>query len=508
MGYTHASTPRERMAWVSYVLAHAGEYGVVTALSRAARVSRQTLYAWAARGQAALEQAFQPPEATSGGDARLERDILTLLVEGHARVRGIQRCLGQVGGRAVSLGTISAVVGEAERRALALVATLAPPDARAIALDEIYGRDRHAAYLNIVDVESGAVWAAEGPVSVDGETWILALWLAQERGLRWQTTATDGGTAMEQALRTVDPHGRAQRDVWHVLHQCGQVQGRLDRRVSDVEGRVAVVARQAARVTAGQRPRGRHACVDVAAHTTALTQARRTADDVRDLTMELHTLLEVVVCGQGDILESAGRQREAETLLTLLAQVRDAAPAAVQREVDRLHTTLERALPGLLAFAPPLDGVQQEARAWGASRCPRWPGRGSAALSAAPTPRICAPCCPRRGVPWPPASLPRGRRPYVRAAPSRTGTASCARTWPSIAPSRRACWPCSLSGTTTRSAHAASTRVRVRCSAVACSTRRPIGSRLWVIRLARIARHRQQRRTSSGRLNVSTVKFV
>ncbi len=43
MGYTHASTPSERMAWVSYLLAHAGEYGVVTALSRTARVARQTL---------------------------------------------------------------------------------------------------------------------------------------------------------------------------------------------------------------------------------------------------------------------------------------------------------------------------------------------------------------------------------------------------------------------------------------------------------------------------------
>jgi len=363
MRYTHASTPRERMAWVSYLLAHAGEYGVVTALSRAVRVSRQTLYTWMERGQAALERAFQPPEATPVVDTRLERDILTLLVDGHASYRGIQRCLGQVGGRTVSLGTISAVVGEAERRALALVDTLAPPDARAIALDEIYGRDRHAAYLNIVDVESGAVWAAEGPVSVDGETWTLALWLAQERGLRWHTTASDGGTAMEQALRTVDPNGRAQRDVWHVLHQYGQAQARLDRRVTDLEGRVAVVARQAARVAAGQRPRGRHACVDVDAHATALTQARRTADDLRYLTTELHTLLEVVVCGQDDILDSAGRQQEAETLLTLLAQVHDAAPTEVQREVDRLHTALERALPGLLAFAAPLDGVQQEVRA-------------------------------------------------------------------------------------------------------------------------------------------------
>ena len=168
---------------------------------------------------------------------------------------------------------------------------------------------------------------------------------------------------MEQALRTVDPDGRAQRDVWPVLHQCGQVQGRLDRRVADLEGRVAVVARQAARVAAGQRPRGRHACVDGGAHATALAQARRTADDLRYLTTELHTLLEVVVCGCGDILDSAGRPQEADTLLTLRAQARADAPEDTRREVDRLHTTLERALPGLLTFAAPLDGVQQEARA-------------------------------------------------------------------------------------------------------------------------------------------------
>jgi len=80
-----------------------------------------------------------------GADAELERDILTLLVEGHANYRGIRRCLRQVGRRQVSLGTISAVVQEAERRARALVARLAPPQERAVALDEIYGRDRRGA---------------------------------------------------------------------------------------------------------------------------------------------------------------------------------------------------------------------------------------------------------------------------------------------------------------------------------------------------------------------------
>ncbi len=256
MGYTHASTSSARAAWINHLLAHSGEYGVVTAVSRRVGVSRQTLYVWMERGRAALEQAFAPAPAVVA-DAELERAILTLLVEGHASYRGIRHCLRQVGRRQVSLGTISAVVQAAERRALALVARLAPPQERAVALDEIYGRDRQGAYLNMVDVESGAVWAAEGPVPVDGETWTLVLWLAQERGLRVRRAVSDGGAAMAQGLRTADPRVPLQRDVWHVLHQCGQVQRRLDRRRADLEERTATVARQAARgaAAAGATPR-------------------------------------------------------------------------------------------------------------------------------------------------------------------------------------------------------------------------------------------------------------
>jgi len=363
MRQTHASTPSERAVWVGYLLAHAGEYGVVTALSQAVAVSRQTLYTWRERGRAALERAFLPAAAPPAAPADLERDILTLLVEGHASERGIQRCLRQVGQREASLGTISAVVREAQGRALALVTRQAPPQERAVALDEMYGRDRRGAYLNIVDVESGAVWAAEGPLPVDGETWTLALWLAQERGLRLRRAVSDGGAAMAQGLRVADPQVPLHRDVWHVLHHCGQVQGRLDRRQADLEERTATVARQAARVAAGRRPRGQHPVTDAHAHAMAVAQATQAADNLRYLTTELHALLEVVVPGQGDVLDSAARQDEATTLLALLAAARDAAPAASRRDLARLHTALERALPGLLAFAAPLDGVQQQARA-------------------------------------------------------------------------------------------------------------------------------------------------
>jgi hypothetical protein len=99
----------------------------------------------------------------------------------------------------VSLGTIVAVIAEAERRALAWMATHAPPTSRALALDEIYGRKRRGAYLNVVDLDSWAVWAAEGPLPVDAETWTLVLWEAQDRGLRWHATVSDGAPAMQQA---------------------------------------------------------------------------------------------------------------------------------------------------------------------------------------------------------------------------------------------------------------------------------------------------------------------
>jgi len=91
-----------------------------------------------------VERACAPPVAAVA-DADLERDILTLLVEGHASYRGIRRCLRQVGQRYSSLGTSSAVVRAAEQRALALVARLAPPQERTVALDESYGRDRRGA---------------------------------------------------------------------------------------------------------------------------------------------------------------------------------------------------------------------------------------------------------------------------------------------------------------------------------------------------------------------------
>ena len=90
LGQSHPSTPAQRLQSASYLVAHAGEYGVVTALSRTLGVSRPTLYAWRAQAQQALQQVFAPTPAPAPPPLTLARHVLTLWVAAHASTRGIQ----------------------------------------------------------------------------------------------------------------------------------------------------------------------------------------------------------------------------------------------------------------------------------------------------------------------------------------------------------------------------------------------------------------------------------
>jgi hypothetical protein len=227
-------------------------------------------------------------------------------------------------------------------------------------LDEIYANDRQGAYLNGVDVHSGAVWVSEGPVPVDRETWTFVLWELQARRVRWNRVVLDGGTAMQAACREVTPEVVLQHDQWHVLHRCTQFQARLERRVADLTARTAVVARQAARVAAGQPPKGRNPQTDVAAHALTVAQATRVAADVRYLLQEVHRLLEVVVVDRRGVLDGRQRQAELEAALALLAEVAAGAHAVVQPEVQRIHTLLRDAVPTLLTFVDHVAQVQHD----------------------------------------------------------------------------------------------------------------------------------------------------
>jgi len=357
---THPSTPEQRAQWTAYMLAHQGEYGVVTHLSRAHGLSRPTLYAWREQAQRALVHAFSPTAPPPLVTPALERQVLTVLVHAHASDRGIQTCIQTLTKQGLSLATITAILQAAQQRAITWIQTHVPPTRRALALDEIYANDRRGAYLNVVDVHSGAVWASEGPLPVDAESWMLVLWSLQDRHLCWERVVLDDGAALHAACAAVTPDLPIQSDQWHVLHACAQVQARLDRSLRECVARTAVVERQAARLACGQRPKGRRPQTDVVAHTQEVAQARRTAEAVRILTHELRRLLDVVVLDARGVLDAAARQADLEAVLSLLTEVAAMAVSSQQDEIGRLQRRLTEALPKLLTFVAQGDRVRHD----------------------------------------------------------------------------------------------------------------------------------------------------
>ncbi len=361
MVHAHPSTPEQRAQWTTMMLAHQGEYGLVTRLSRENGVSRPTLYAWRAQAQQALRQTFAAPEPPARITPALERQVLTVW-QAHSSDRDIQTCFRALAQRGIALPTITAILQEAEQRALRYLATHLPATARAVALDELYANDRRGAYLTVADVDSGAVWASVGPVPADSDSWTLLLWETQDHGLVSDRAVMDAGPAARAAWQCVQPARPIQGDQWHVLHTCAQLQGRLDRTLHARRAGTTVVARQAARVAAGQRPLGRNPQTDLAAHAALLTSAERVADGVRYLTQELRRLLDVVVLDHRGVLDAAQRQADLDSLLVLLAEVADGADVPQQDVVRRLQQTVTEALPGLLTFVERLAHLQADLR--------------------------------------------------------------------------------------------------------------------------------------------------
>ena len=162
--------------------------------------------------QAALEISQDRPKGTM----QVQEQVLTLLIEAHASYRDIQACLMKLSGLRISLGSISGIVQEAGRRAQQWLSQQQASTPRALALDEQYSSQRGKAYLNVIDVRSGQVWATLPPVAVDGESWTLVWWYLCEQGLRCERSVSDGGNAIHDALSQVERLESHQRDVWHV----------------------------------------------------------------------------------------------------------------------------------------------------------------------------------------------------------------------------------------------------------------------------------------------------
>jgi len=356
----HCSTVEERIEMVSQMLAKR-EHGLVSHLSCAHGVARQTLYRWTAKGVRALEEALGSKVRATKQTPSVHTLVLTLLIETHASYRAIQSCLRSLHGIRLSLGSIAGIVKEAGQRAQSWLEHQQATTPRALALDEQYSSQRGKAYLNVIDVHSGQVWASVPPVEVEGDSWTLLLWYLQEQGISRLGTVSDGGKAIQEALSQVHGEEHHQRDVWHLFHVAAQVQGRLDRAVKTEQDRLVVIQRQAEREAQGQRTRGRRPKASLTEQQALVAQISSVADGVRYLCQEYHSLLEVVVPRSDRLLSSEQRQGEIETLLDLLDELVPYALPPLQKHIQMLSKQIRLALPQTLLFARRLDAMQEQA---------------------------------------------------------------------------------------------------------------------------------------------------
>jgi len=356
----HCSTIEERIHMISQIVAQP-THGLVSQLSRAHQVSRQTLYRWWAIGRKALQEALGTPVVPMKRTTSVPTLVLTLLIETHASYRGIQSTLRSLHGIKISLGTIAGIVKEAGQRAQDWMKQQQAGTARALALDEQYSSQRGKAYLNVIDVHSGQVWATVPPVEVDGESWTVLLWYLCEQGMTSLSTVSDGGRAIQEAVSQVHGQEHHQRDVWHLFHVAAQVQGRLDRAVKAAQDRLPALQRQAEREAAGKRARGKPSKVTLPEQEAVITQMQYVADGVGYLCQQLHSLLEVVVLRSGRLLSSEHRRGEIEAVLDLLDEVVPLAIPALQEQIRMLSKQLRLALFQALLFARQLDETQEHA---------------------------------------------------------------------------------------------------------------------------------------------------
>ena len=141
---------------------------------------------------------------------------------------------------------------------------------------------------------------------------------------------------------------------------CKAVSRRVTRRLTALHAQEATVARQAARIAAGQKARGGHPRTDLAAHQADLAQVQQTDADLRALGHELQRVLAVVVLDRDGVQDLAHRHQDLVALVDLLSEVQAQACAPLQGEIKRLHTQLRLAQAAVLAFVAPLDQVQQD----------------------------------------------------------------------------------------------------------------------------------------------------
>lgn len=226
--------------------------GSVTDLAKEAQLSRTSVYA--AKNEVvqfvqSLDEHSKDSQTVEITEEFMVRMVLSLSLDCHATLEGIQRFAESVFGQHLSIGKISTIIKEATVRAQQFDDRISLESIRQGANDEIF--QCNTPILTGIDTESTYIYLLEEAGDRSADTWQLYMEDRKEHGLDLKVNISDAGTGLMSGIPRAFPDIVVQLDVFHALRYVGVEISKLERKAYSLIDNEAQLEER----SKGKRPR-------------------------------------------------------------------------------------------------------------------------------------------------------------------------------------------------------------------------------------------------------------
>jgi len=340
--------PRQRQDLALQALAGTD---TISGLAAHHEVSRKFVYQQAAKGEAALQEAFLPEEP---GEERilfhlpvtkawLRQMVLGLTLICHSSIRGVGELFRDVFDYPISVGTVHAILVDTVEQARSYNRRQDLSGVRIGAHDEIFQSGRPV--LVGADVDSTYCYLLSLEDHRDADTWGIRLLELQNQGFHPEATIADAGSGLRAGQGLVTPGVVCRGDVFHALQSVQSLVTFLENRAYGTIGTHADLERKLART---RRRGGR-------THVLARQQNAACQAEIQAVALAADVAM-LVDWLRGDVLSLAGPDHatRCEMFDFIVTELRLREPLCPHR-IGPVVRALAHQRDDLLAFAAQLD---------------------------------------------------------------------------------------------------------------------------------------------------------
>ena len=161
-------------------------------------------------------------------DRLIKRLVLSLSLDCHASIEGIQRSAQALLGQHLSIGKISSIIREASERAQQFDDQISLETIKQGANDEIF--QGNSPVLTGIDPESTYIYLLEEAGDRTADTWELFMEDRKDHGLNLEVNISDAGTGLTRGIPRAFPEIQMQLDVFHALRSLGTEIVKIERK--------------------------------------------------------------------------------------------------------------------------------------------------------------------------------------------------------------------------------------------------------------------------------------